>query len=678
MTSTINPPTDVVGEETQMLRPVRTLPDLPDPKLIRLVRREARRHLGMSELGAEAMSSMWVNPEEILPQISSPQRMRITGGELRYIKALVWMSRLVPDPANPRNASSHPYLLAMRAGAENEDGNKVKIEFERASAPRPMSPAELQADAASEADLISQLDDAMEKTRSANQLYPPIGEQGIMDAPFGIMTQFNFHDDSNPIVVPVVREGSSRTSHALKHLGLTAEDVLFKMPGSPKAPRQLIDAVNAIVQAPAETVTADELAMARVATVEFILIVGFDPDEGDSPDLGAAVKAKVAQEHINTKTHWRPSDRDSTMADDCLASALSAGVITLDEHRWLSGDMSREEAEELHYSNYLEDRFVRLTYLFATSERKIHRAIRKPIAFVIARDTVRDGVQVRRTSKLPLAVEVTVREFRFGDPSLKIPVDRLAKVLVSGANIAGKQLSKPGQGDLDELEQAALAELDDREGGDPGPAGIELALRALYYGAYHDAFRVQRNDQGANSDRRPVNQVLQDMLSVKRGILQLVQIIEDGRKGERPAVVNDHGIVQFGTDGQPAPLKNSDIRYKFFPKGVGGDGDDPDPFTAALKALKKSLKNLRGDFEILEKVEKRRVLSEGLPPKEGKNLVDELEQLRKKADTFFMIGLSRATPAELAALASGAPAQVDSVDEDEDEEFGPEDEEVHE
>ncbi|QFU90936.1 hypothetical protein [Amycolatopsis sp. YIM 10] len=642
MTSTITPPTDVVGEETQMLRPVRTLPDVADPDVVRAVRRDAQKHLGMSELGAKAMSTMWANPGEVLPQISSPHRMRITGGDLLYIQAPAWTARLVPDPANPRIASSYAYQLAFR-----EDADQA-IRFERITPAQPMTPAELQTSAASQKDLVKQLNDSIAKTCKANEPYPPIAEQGIMDAPFGVMTQFNFSDGGNPIAVPVVREGSTRVSYGLEYLGLTAEDVLFRMPASTRPLRSLISDVNGVVQSPAETVRLEDLAKARVATVQFILIVGFHPDQGDTPDLAAAVKAKVAQEHINTKNNWKPSDRDATMADDCLASALNAGVVSADEHRWLSGDMSRDTAAKLGFGTYTEDRFLELVYLFATPEPKVHRAIRQPIAFVLARDNVRSGVQVRRTSKLPLAVELTVRELRFGDSGAAI--DRIAKVLAGGANIAGKHVARPTSRTVEQLEEQAQAELDERKDTTPGPAGIELALRALYHGAYHGAFHIPRNDLGARSDRRPVHHVLQDMLGTPSGILQLGRIVENGRAGTPPVTIDEHGITVLAADGNPAPLTNEVIRYQLYPRGAATNEKTSDPVAAARKVMLEHMRDTCNAFSDFKMADGGRGGAEGLSADVAEQLIRQLTSMKEDADTWFRNGLKHAAMAELAAM----------------------------
>src|SRR4051794_31672832 len=96
--------------------------------------------------------------------------------------------------------------------------------------------------------------------------------------------------------------------------------------------------------------------------------------------------------------------------------------------------------------------------------------------------------------------------------------------------------------------------------------GVELAMRALYFGALHDTFRVPRNDKGANSDRRPISDLLADMLGSSGGVEQLAVIVEDGRRGRSAVLRDDDGDPVPGGDGQPVPLSNENLRYTLFPK----------------------------------------------------------------------------------------------------------------
>lgn len=233
--------------------------------------------------------------------------------------------------------------------------------------------------------------------------------------------------------------------------------------------------------------------------------------------------------------------------------------------------------------------------------------------------------------------------------------------MASGALIAGKHLTRPSGHDVEDLEEDALAELAEDDGL-PGPAGIELALRALYYGAYHGTFRIPRNDLGRNADRRQVHHVLQDMLGTEVGIRQLGRIIEDGRDGDAPVVIDADGEVQNGSDGEPAPLTDDDIRYKLYPRGANGGGGSDDPVESIQLKIRKAVKELHADFDMLEAADSGRAQRDGLPPRRGKYLVEGLEELRQRANNLFMIGLSKATPAELAQLASGAPVHATEGD----------------
>lgn len=641
-----------MGETTQMPRPLRRLPDLADAADVRSLRAEAKKNLGMSDRAAGAMSTIWVHPDEIEPQIKYPRRMRITGGNMLYVQGLAWTARLVPDPGNPRNASEYPYELAR------PEGTKGALGFERASAPERATAAELKITSASRADLAKQLDEAMERTRENNTPYPPIADQGIMDAPFGVMTNIHFNDGSTPIAVPMVREGSTRVSHGLALLGLHADDVLFTMPGSAKPVREHVEAINAIVGTPADDVTDREKAMARVATVEFILIVGFEADNGTEPDLAAAVKAKVAQEHINTKTDWKAAARNATMADDCLASLLNCAVIGADEYRWLMGSMTRKEAIDAAVASHDDDRFADLLWVFTTEDKRAHDAVRRPIAFVLMKEKGRSGIQVRRTSKVPLAVELAVRGLRHN--TTDVVVDRVSKVLVSGADITTTCAWKVTDRSVAQLVKAAIAET----GKAPGPAGVELAVRALYYGAVYDAFRVPRHDTGPDADRRPVSDLLIDMLGTERGVRQLGRIVQDGRKGKAPVIVETDGTPVLGADDQPALLRHEIVRYKLFPRNgsKSPSGSKKDPFGDAVTAVVNSARDLRNAFKHLAEVEDGMIETEGLHPMQATQLISLLENCRTRAAEWMVIGAQRLAQGGVVDMTADAGFDLDEED----------------
>lgn len=637
-----------------MPRPLRRLPDPPSTVESAALRAAAKKQRGMSDRAAAAMSTMWVSPNEILPQISEPRRMRIPGGDLLYVEGQAWTPRLMADPMNPRNAANYLYPMAEAAPNNGDPAVQVQVDSDA---------AEMRINVLSRTLLSEALSIATDKTRANNRPNPPIGEQGVMDAPFGVMTLLSFQDGSADIAVPHVREGSTRTSWAQHHLGVTSKQVLFEM-SNIKSLRVFISGINAIVGKPAKEITEEERARVRCATTRFILIVDFEADMPGSIDLAAAIKVKVAQEHLNIKTDWSAQAQSSAMADDCLEAASNAGLFSEPgEYEWLLGRVTRKQAAAAGYGSHPDDRFTRLTWLFTTRTSPTHDVIRRPIAFVLGKSSRAKVVQVRRTAKIPLAAELTAREFRGNARFPSLAVDRIARVLADGAGIATRATWTPSSRTVGQLEKAALKEITD---GRVGSAGVELAVRALYYCALHDTIRVPRNDQGPSSDRRPVSDLLEDMLSQSRGVSELASIVTEGRLGKSSVQRDDSGIFVPAGDGKPIKLDNQLLRYELYPKeGQSGD-EEIDPFLQAQRTVALALRALKRAMEALDEEtddeENHIVVSQGIVPAQAREWRKILDEQLGRVNAYFEAGVefgvsSTQAPSSVLGVASGDEAE---------------------
>ncbi|AGL14408.1 hypothetical protein [Actinoplanes sp. N902-109] len=570
----------------------------------------------MSEQAATAMSTIWVQPKDILPQVHQPRRMRIPGGNLLFVEGLVWVPRLVADPFNPRNAAEHLYPLSGATASTGEQDFASSLTSGQ---------AELRMRAPSKDALMNAVSAGMQKTRSNNTPYPPIGDQGIMDAPFGVMTVIEF-DDGSEIAVPEVREGSTRVSHAQAKLDLEPEDTIQRMPSGSRAIKDFVAEINSIVDKPAGAVSEDEKARVRCATANFILIVGFEADAPNGLNLAEALKIKVAQEHLNTKRDWSETAQNSVMADDCLESVFGEGFLGGgDEYSWLRGLMTLDEAANVGLSRDPDDRSTRLFWLFTTKDSSVHNAIRRPIAFVLRKDNSRKQIHVRNTTKTPYAVELVAREFRGRTGYPESRVERIVRVLENGAKITDAGPWTMTSRTLNALEKAARAEF--AATGKPGASCIELAVRALYFAAVHDVIRVPRNDERERSDRRSVAQVLEAMLQSDRGLVQLASIVRDGRRGQSPVLRDEVGQPVPAADGEPVLLKNDNIRYDLYPKGQAGDRPSgQDPFLAAQAMLKEAVNALVTATEDISKVQD----ADGNSVVEQQGLPTEVRSWRKE------------------------------------------------
>ncbi|GAB2682804.1 hypothetical protein [Nocardia goodfellowii] len=641
MASAAKSPT-ATDDDPVLPRPLKQLPPHPERARIRAVRVAAEKHLGMSQLAATAMASIWVDPDDVLRQIEHPRKMRIPGGVLLCIESDAWTARLMPDPTNPRNGASYVYPAA----GTTRDAADLRVADKLESAK-----AEMIRTTTSVKELIRVLTNAMAKTAEANDLYPPIAEQGIMDAPFGVMEVIDFEDGSEPIAVPCVREGSSRVSHAHRSLGVGPKDTLQTYVRSSTELKRTIWEINSLVTGPVKALTDEDRARIRCTVAPFMLIVGFRADVSGEVDLGEAIKAKVAQEHLNTKLDWTESAKNSALADDCLR-AVRGLLDGEDEYRWLSGRLDRAEAVARGVERYPDDRFARLIYLFTTTEPKVHKAIRRPIAFVLRKEKPpgRSPV-IRRRTKIPVAVELLVRELRTRVDSQDPVIERIEKVLVSGAQLttSGEGIGLRGQQSLEALAEEARSEA---ETGAVGPAGRELAMRALYYLALHDVIGMPRNDLGPRSDRRTVSELLDAMLRLPHGVERLKWIIEDGRSPADgqvtgvPFLRDSQGNYELSAEELPVPLDNQALRYELFPKynpaGEADEIEDIDPFEAAQLRFGAAVEELESAHAVLSDVsddDLPTVELMGVAPDRALKWRAALGGVRDSVDGWFATGL---------------------------------------
>ncbi|MFE1937535.1 hypothetical protein ACFW95_45635 [Streptomyces sp. NPDC059474] len=645
----------VNGERTELSKPLRRMPSIPDAALHKDLRAALKKR-GMADRVAGAISTIWTDPAAVLPQVANPQRRRIPGAYLLVISGSVYTSRLVPDPLNPRNADHVQFALAQAAGAppatlvpavqEGEGELAIRVESRDA--------------------LVEQVDWAIETTRNRNSPVPDIAEQGIMDPPIGVATTV-FYDgpDESPTTHIIVREGSSRTSHGLYNMGVTAEEVLFSLPRSASPMQAHIDKINSYVSKPAEDISMTEKGAIRCAVTDFELIIGVVPDVGGAVDLSQAIKARVAQDHLNTKEPWTDAAKHTSLAEECLISARAAGVIPSDaEADWLGGRLTSKEAASRKIVAFGDDRAARAVHLFTTNEAQIHDAVRQPIALVLTNEpTGRKRTRVTTKTKLPLAVELIVREKRGAASEGELA--RFRKVLTEALPSNLQKTSwRPTKRSPEQMYQAALKEIE--EGKDERPAGIELWVRAAYVLVKHNAISGPRHDVGPGGDRRGASAVMEALTDTEQGLRHLRQVIEDDRAGLAPRQVDDHDQPRKDGEGNDLPVDNDFLRTKLAPKG----GQTPQPlspedtvyahYKRGVLATKDALRSLEAEMRNLADLKD----DDGVPliEREGRSharlLMDKLQNLAAEAQDWW----EKAVEAQSTTPSSSSDNQEDGED----------------
>ncbi|MEU6724677.1 hypothetical protein ABZ917_13285 [Nonomuraea wenchangensis] len=597
----------------ELVKPIRYVPPIPDPEAHRALRAALKKQ-GISDRAAGAISTIWTDPVAVLAQVENPQRRRIPGAYLRIVSGQVYTARLAPDPYNPRNADRIQFALAQPVGAPPAT---LALAAEEGV-------GEMGIRVLSRETLAEQLDWAIDTTRSRNSPHPNIEEQGIMDPPIGVATTVFYEDGTTPTTHIFVREGSSRTSHALYYMGLSTEEVLFDLPRAAAPMQSHITKINSYADKPAEEITGSEKAAVRCATTDFELIIGVDPDIPGSVDLSQAIKARVAQDHLNPKKQWTNEARHASLAEECLITAHAAQVVSADEMEWLGGRLTRTEASARKLLPYGDDRAVRTVYLFTTNEPKTHNAIRQPIALILTDDqdgpAQRRRVKVTGNTKLPLAIELIARELHGA-----VSDTRVADFRKTLKDALPRDLStrpwRPTKRTPQSLFEAATEEL---ANGEIGPAGTELWVRAAYVLAKYGMISGPRHDTGPGGDRRTPAIVMETLLESDAGLQHLRQVLEDDREGRKPRQVDSQGQPRKNAAGEDLLIDNAFLRETLAPK----EGEPPAPlppeeevskrFKHATATVKTHLRNLESSMRDLEAI----TAPDGTPliEKEGRNV----------------------------------------------------------
>ncbi|WP_329300896.1 hypothetical protein OG410_22800 [Streptomyces sp. NBC_00659] len=623
----------VNGERTELSKPIRRVPSIPDPAHHKALRAALKKR-GMADRVAGAISTIWTDPDAVLPQIANPQRRRIPGAYLLVISGSVYTSRLVPDPLNPRNADHVPFALAQAIGAPPATFVPAVQEGE----------GELAIHVESREALIEQVDWAIETTRNRNSPVPDIAEQGIMDPPIGVATTVYYDAaDESPTTHIVVREGSSRTSHGLFNLGMEAEKVLFALPRTASVMQAHIDDINSYVGKPAEDILTHEKAAVRCAVTDFELIIGVVPDVPGAVDLSQAIKARVAQDHLNTKEPWTDAAKHTALAEECLISARAAGVIRSNaESDWLAGRLTPKEAAAHKLTHFGDDRAAQAVYLFTTNEPQVHQAVRQPIALVLTNEPTgrRKRTRITTKTKLPLAVELIIREKRGSVADAELT--RFRKALTDALpDDLQKAAWQPTKRSPEDLYQAALKEM--QAGKEERPSSTELLVRAAYVLAKRNAIGGPRNDLGPGSDRRSARVVLEALADTESGLRHLRQAIEDDRAGDEPRQVDDQGQPRKDGEGSDLPITNDFLRTSLAPKG--GVAPQPlsptaavhDHYKRGVQVTKEALRNLEMEMRNLAGLKD----GSGMPliEREGRAharlLMDKLQDLAAEAQEWW-------------------------------------------
>lgn len=628
------------NHDTHILpRPVERLPEYAHAKARQTLAERLRDAFRLSEASASAIANAVVDPSDVRASIGAAdnpdvERIPVPGGTLLGIRTSVWARRTMPDPRNPRTLPSRRHPFAVEPGTGGEDSK-----FRPVPEPRPLDPdrpqsAELAVDIENSHHLAWASQQAARFVLAENDWRTSIESQGVMEAVWLVATTYQHGDGSEPVTTLTTVEGSSRDTAVHNLLGIRSADVPYDDQDAKFRAhvRRLNEAFDR-GERDKQTVVA-----LRCERIPALILVGFRPHASGTTGFPTAVKSFVALRHVDPPKPWGEGPENESLADEVLDELYRRDLITATQRDYFAGACTKAEAKAAHLPVDPVQRAAQIVRLFSSEEEGVEDAIRVAVTS--------QSTRKRITSKLmnELATALILRAV--ADEPAK--VDQIRRYLrhAFGKSVHRAEWEATGR-TTDQLVKVALDEVREAIGNgsteEPGPASMELAIRASYPLVVSGRLNADRGTSGnAQPDRRTPGEILDTMRRSIHGVHQLGQALRDFDNGPLLRAVDEQGQVKRLADGS-ADQVVSDIylRNEFPPPGkakAARAGDTPlDRYHNALNALGAALLEVDQAFNDLTGVEgddgQPLVESQGVEPR----LTDAWRELLGKLDEEMVV-----------------------------------------
>jgi hypothetical protein len=582
---------------------------------------------GLSEEAAEAIASAVADPSATRTYaLRHLSYMTVPGGTFTLIRDRLLVNRVITYPVNPR------VLDSQRFPAAAPEGDPQRLFWpERDVVGDPDDHCELLLRGGTRSRVSGVLQDQAKRLRQQNKLdtIPQLGVlRPIIVMPMQVRTD---GDDKEPVTALTSVEGSSRTAWSHQVQGLDGADPLYGATADPVAAQAVARSLAEVATAPASAVTEKEIQRARTLLIPAEIIIGFTPD---SPTKKSSVVAVVDQllglTHIDPPRPWSGQATEAKIGEKILASLKEKGHINADEHAWLAGMLSPEEAREKGLDPWLARRTAHLLWLAS-------RAPDDPISEAVA-EGVRSASFQRRVGRPVKGDSVAALALRAFDPA-SVKDDRKVRAALPRAmrTPAFYVSGKAGNGKWtvtertpDELRDAALQELSD---GKTGGATLELAALATW-GLVINGHLSRGTAKGSKGDDpRDPEQILGALMGSERGIRVLHRVATDDLAGIPPRQIDDAFAPVPTADGSWAPIAEPWLRNDVVPHPdapAPSPAQDPAATMTPLKQLDQRLEVLDGHVARLPKLlgELEDVVEDNGTPVIGQEGIDDVRAER--------------------------------------------------
>jgi hypothetical protein len=594
----------IYSEEHVLPRPVEHLPEYANARSRQALADRIVNAFSLSVEAASAIANAVIDPTAVRKSIGEPtdpevEEIAVPGGTLLGIRTSVWARRLMPDPRNPRLLPSRRHPFAVEPGTGGEDAKFRPVPEPRSRDGARPETAELSVDVENRHHLTWASQQAAMYVLTENDWRSSIASQGVMEAVWLVATTYQHGDGSAPATTLTTAEGSSRITSAHDLLKIRSADVPYD--DSESKLRARIRKLNeALDRGP----TSEDLIALRCERIPALILVGFRRHPSGNTEFPTAVKSLVALRHVDPPKPWGEGPENESLADEVLDEWDRRGLISATERDYLAGACTRAEAKAAHLSEDPVIRAARIVHLFTNDDDRINEAIR----VAVTSQSTRKRITPKLSNELATAL---ILRATAEDPA---KTDRIRRYMRHAfGKFVHRERWESTDRDTETLAREALREvrrsIGDDSGADPGPASLELSVRAAYPLVVLGRLHADRGTiNNLQPDRRTPGDVLDTMRRTTQGVYQLAQALRDfAADGQQIRAVDESGQVKKLDGGAGDQFVNDVyLRSEFPPPGKARaprPGDTPtDVYHNRLNVFSQAVEGLEQSFAAIKEV----------------------------------------------------------------------------
>ncbi len=593
---------DQIADEHVLPRPVDALPEYAHAKSRQTLAEKVIEAFKLSPAAATAIANGIVDPSAVRKTIGEPQdpgveEISVPGGTLLGIRTTVWSRRVMPDPRNPRIGPSRRHPFAVEPGTDSDDAKFRPVPEPRSPENEPSDVAELVVDIESRHHLTWACQQAATYVLEQNDWSASIASQGVMEAVWLVPTTFRHTDGTEPVTTLITVEGSSRATAVHALLRIRSADIPYEDNDS-KLRQHLRKLTESIDRGP----TVEELIALRCERMPALILVGFRRYSTATTSFPTAVKSLVALRHVDPPKPWGEGPENESLADEVLDELYRRDLTSRTEREYYAGSCTRAEARAAHLSDDPAIRAAQIVKLFASPDVRVLDAIR----VAVTSQSTRKRITAKLSNELATALILrAVAE----EPARKDQIRRYLRQSFSKS--VYREVWESSQRSNEDLVKAAMKEvkaaLGDPTIAEPGPASLELSVRAAYPLVVTGRLNADRGGRNEQPDRRMPGEVLDAMRRNVHGVVQLSQALNDFAADNPIRAVDEQGRIRKRADGSgDQPVNDVYLRGQFPPPGKASApwvGDTPtDMYHNCLNEFSGAIERLEQSFIAIGKV----------------------------------------------------------------------------